>query len=176
MASIARHHAEWLSLVEVSGPFLSMPVLMRAFPQGLDVHESEVFRDLRLAYDEWQEDVNSERPDPALHGAWIDFVLRTVLGWDDQALKRGQDVPQTLAVQVKEHGVTLRPDLCLLTPADLPNPGSARMLVQVYPPGVGLERALRAQASAWSATPATRMMELLHGTGVRLGLVTNGEQ
>jgi hypothetical protein len=34
--SIARHHAEWLSLVEVSGPFLSMPVLLRVFPQGLD--------------------------------------------------------------------------------------------------------------------------------------------
>src|SRR5262249_35896469 len=34
--SIARHHAEWLSLVEVSGPFLSMPVLLEAFPTGLE--------------------------------------------------------------------------------------------------------------------------------------------
>jgi hypothetical protein len=25
--SIARHHAEWLSLIETSGPFLSLPVL-----------------------------------------------------------------------------------------------------------------------------------------------------
>ena len=33
--STARHHAEWLSLVEVSGAFLSQPVLLRAFPQGL---------------------------------------------------------------------------------------------------------------------------------------------
>ena len=38
MPSIARHHAEWLSLVEVSGPFLSMPVPLRVFPQGLDPH------------------------------------------------------------------------------------------------------------------------------------------
>ena len=30
--SIARHHAEWLSLVEVSGPFLSMPVLLKVLP------------------------------------------------------------------------------------------------------------------------------------------------
>ena len=37
--SIARHHAEWLSLLEISGPFLSMPVLLRAFPQGLDAHD-----------------------------------------------------------------------------------------------------------------------------------------
>ncbi len=27
--SDARHHADWLSLVEVSGPFVSLPVLMR---------------------------------------------------------------------------------------------------------------------------------------------------
>ncbi len=42
--SIARHHAEWLSLLEVSGPFLSMPVLLRVFPQGLDAHEPELSR------------------------------------------------------------------------------------------------------------------------------------
>ena len=34
--SVSRHHADWLSLVESSGPFLSLPVLLRAFPQGLD--------------------------------------------------------------------------------------------------------------------------------------------
>lgn len=32
--SVTRHHAEWLSLLEVSGPFLSMPVLLKAFPKG----------------------------------------------------------------------------------------------------------------------------------------------
>ena len=32
--SVARHHADWLSLVENSGPFLSMPVLMRVFPKA----------------------------------------------------------------------------------------------------------------------------------------------
>lgn len=34
--SIARHHAEWLSLLEITGPFLSMPVLIEAFRQGLE--------------------------------------------------------------------------------------------------------------------------------------------
>jgi four helix bundle protein len=32
----SRHHNEWLSLIEVSGPFLSVPVLEEVFPQGLD--------------------------------------------------------------------------------------------------------------------------------------------
>ena len=56
--SIARHHAEWLSLVEVSGPFLSLSVLMQAFPQGLEAHEPEPIRNLRMAYEEWQ--INQE--------------------------------------------------------------------------------------------------------------------
>jgi hypothetical protein len=36
----SRHHTEWLSLIEVSGPFLSVPVLERVFPQGL--HDKKV--------------------------------------------------------------------------------------------------------------------------------------
>ena len=42
--SIARHHAEWLSLIEISGPFLSMPVLLDIFPQGLDAHDPDLSR------------------------------------------------------------------------------------------------------------------------------------
>ena len=30
--STSRHHADWLSLVEVSGPFVSLPVLLEGFP------------------------------------------------------------------------------------------------------------------------------------------------
>jgi len=31
--SIAKHHAEWLSLIEVSGPFLSLPLIVQRFSQ-----------------------------------------------------------------------------------------------------------------------------------------------
>ena len=48
--STARHHSEWMNLVEVSGPFLSLPVLLRVFPQGLDAHDAEHARSLRLAF------------------------------------------------------------------------------------------------------------------------------
>ena len=82
--SIARHHSEWLSLVEVSGPFLSMPVLMRVFPQGLDAHDPETSARLRLAYEEWEENNEAGRtPNPAIHGAWVKFVLTNVLGLPD---------------------------------------------------------------------------------------------
>lgn len=36
--SIARHHNEWLSLLEVSGPFLSLPVLILARHALVNVH------------------------------------------------------------------------------------------------------------------------------------------
>ena len=78
--SIAKYHAEWLSLIEVSGPFLSMPVLLRVFPQGLIAHDPEKFRTLKLGYEEW-EDNNEAGPktNPALHPAWIKFVLTNIL-------------------------------------------------------------------------------------------------
>ena len=51
--SIARHHTEWLSLVPVSGPFLSLPVLMEAFNTGLEPHDPEHHRLLRQEYGVW---------------------------------------------------------------------------------------------------------------------------
>ena len=79
--SSARQHAEWLGLIEVSGPFLSMPVLERIFPQGLpkEHDESEVLKELRRAYAEWQDECEKAHPDPAIHQAWVRFVLRRVL-------------------------------------------------------------------------------------------------
>ena len=169
--SIARHHAEWLSLVEASGPFVSMPVLLKAFPQGLDAYDSEVMRQVRLAHDEWSDNQSGTAPDPGIHGAWVTFVLQEVLGFVDEVLlggaAGGQQIPSGLAVTVAEQGETLRPDWVI------GQGGEPRMLVQVYAPGQDLEKAVK--GSRWAASAATRMMELLHGTGVRLGLVTNGE-
>jgi hypothetical protein len=80
--SVSRHHADWLSLVESSGPFLSLPVLMRAFPQGLDPRDPEQAKQLRLAYEEWQEN-------PGLAGkqrAWVMHVLTQTLLYPKELL------------------------------------------------------------------------------------------
>lgn len=69
--SITRHHAEWLSLIEISGPFLSLPVLSQAFPQGLHAHHAERSKTLRLAFEEWDDNQDDLRPDPAIHREWI---------------------------------------------------------------------------------------------------------
>src|SRR5262249_43472058 len=47
------------------------------------------------------------------------------------------------------------------------------LLVQTYPPSQDLEKPIPDRH--WKASPATRMMELLHATSIRLGLITNGE-
>lgn len=101
--SITRHHNEWLSLVPNSGPFLSLPVLAQAFPQGLDAHDADHARRLRLAFDEWDDNQLGNRPDPSIHRAWMKFVLGETLGYDE-LLAEGQAIPQTLNSEVAEYG------------------------------------------------------------------------
>ncbi len=168
--STARHHTEWLSLLEISGPFLSLPVLLRALPQGLDALDGDLRSDLRLVYEEWLDNQGGLQPDPAIHRAWVEWVLRRLLEMPGEVL-RADGVGERFAVPVAEHGETLRPDLAIVDPD---NDHKARLLVQIVPPGQDLERRLK--GSAWSASPATRTMTLLHASGVRLGLVTNGER
>jgi hypothetical protein len=74
--SVSRHHADWLSLVEVSGPFVSLPVLVRIFPQGLEPRDPAQARALRAAYEEWQDNPAA----PGKQHAWVMHVLAAVLG------------------------------------------------------------------------------------------------
>jgi hypothetical protein len=68
----------------------------------------------------------------------------------------------------------LRPDLVVRNPKGGSDEGKPRLLIQVHPGDQELEKPLKLRS--WKASPATRMAELLHGTGVRLGLLTNGDQ
>lgn len=166
--SITRHHNDWLRLVPNSGPFLSLPVLATAFPQGLDVHDPDHARRLRQAFGEWDEDQLGQRPDPTLHRVWVRFVLGETLGYAD-LLAEGQAVPQSLKSDVAEYGETLRPDWVVADPATK----KVRLLVQVYPRSQALTKPVT--TSRWKTSPDTRMGQLLHDTGIRLGLATNGD-
>jgi hypothetical protein len=115
--SSAHHHTEWLGLIEQSGPFLSLPVLLRVFPQGLDTVGTAVRRRLTQAYGEWQASHETGKPDPALHQAWIRFVLEEVLELPASALRRDQALPRHLQLNRAEEGEILRPDLALMAPA-----------------------------------------------------------
>jgi hypothetical protein len=167
MPSTPRHHAEWLSLLEISGPFLSMPVLMDVFSSGLNDLETDTAAAMRNAYEEWLE----TNTDPAIQTAWIRFVLANLLDYEeDVVLLSGQAVPQGLQAHIAQQGVTLRPDMVLVEP-DTRKP---RLLVQTYASTQNLDKA--PTDSHWQASCASRMMEMLHALNVPLGLVTNGEQ
>ncbi|MCX7584909.1 Eco57I restriction-modification methylase domain-containing protein [Phenylobacterium sp. 58.2.17] len=161
---------EWLNLIEVSGPFLAVPVLRDVFPQGLEAPART--QRLRRAYDEWRDAVDQDDIDlTALHRAWIDEVMVSALEMDDQVLRRGGEIPERLRAAIPEHGVTLSPDLALMNPT---SSDDALLLIDVYDPDVDLDASRRFDGLA--ATPAERMVSLLRATGCPIGLVINGER
>ena len=162
--SVSRHHAEWLSLVEAQGAFLSIEELLKVFPQGLDAHDPEHFNLLKLAYDEW----SYEKFNPEIHRAWIDWVLQNTLEFPADLLK--QQIAPALTAKMAQYGESLSPDVVLVEP----DTGKPQLLVQIVPFDQGLEKSYK--KSRWTASPATRMLELLRGTNIGLGLLTNGEQ
>jgi len=172
--SQSNHHHDWLALIEISGPFLAVPVLKEAFPQGLEELDAAKRKRLRQAYDEWREALETDDPRFAdLHAAWIDEVLSRGLELDEDGrgdvLKRNGWCAAHLTVTLPEHAFSLSPDFAVVG-----NGGTPLMLVQTYSQDVDLDATQK--LDGWASTPAERMVTLCRATGCRLGLVTNGER
>lgn len=169
-------HDDWLSLIEISGPFLAVPVLKEAFPQGLEELDATKRKHLRQAYEEWREALELEDAQfPELHVAWIDEVLSRGLELDEDrksdVLKRADWCAANLQATLPEHSVTLSPDLAVV---DVQRASKPLLLIQTYAQDVDLDSTLR--QDSWAATPADRMVAMCRSLGCRLGLVTNGER
>ncbi|MCQ4235289.1 restriction endonuclease [Pseudomonas stutzeri] len=170
------HHHDWLSLIEISGPFLAVPVLKEAFPQGLEELDGTKRKRLRQAYEEWREALELEDAQFAeLHAAWIDEVLSRGLELNEDGkgdvLKRADWCAANLQASLPEHGVTLSPDFAVI---DEQSANKPLLLIQTYSQDVDLDSTLKQNGLA--ATPADRMVQLCRSLGCRLGLVTNGER
>lgn len=167
--SAASEYAELLKLIEVSGPFISLPVFKEVFPQGLVKDSSDQTRELREIYEEWQE---ARKQSPGVvsptEREWLRAVFTVLLEWPAEYLAEHNAIPQNLAYFVAQHRETLRPDLVLME-GEKP-----RLLITILPPTQQPDR--RPAATTWNATCAGRMAELLHATRIPLGLVTNGER
>jgi hypothetical protein len=165
-------HAEWLSLIEISGPFLTVSMLDKAFPQGLEAVETPRRQKLRAAYEEWREAVDQEdRLLPELHREWVRLVLTEMLEYDHESLVHAGDWPDELpSVSSQEHAGTFKPDWIVHSPAD----GKPRLFITVLPPDTDLESVQR--GDGWPVSLQERMTLLCRTHGVRVGLLTDGER
>lgn len=148
MVTQTQHH-DWLSLVEISGPFLADPVLKEAFPQGLEELDGGKRKRLRQAYEEWRDALETDDPRFAdLHAAWIDEVLSRGLELDEDGrgdvLKRKDWCAAHLNVALPEYGISLSPDFAVVGNGDTP-----LMLVHAYGQDVDLDATYK--LDSWSA-------------------------
>ena len=114
------HHAEWLSLIDISGPFLAEPVLKDAFPQGLEGLDPAKRRTVRQAYDEWREALDLDDPDFAENSPRVDRSGSEAESWSStktaagDVLKSAEKLPNTVRCELPEHGISLRPDYAVM--------------------------------------------------------------
>ncbi|NKI41629.1 hypothetical protein HFV08_10330 [Streptomyces sp. LD120] len=184
-----QQHLDWLNLVEVSGPFLTLPVLLRSWPQ-LEGVPSGRRADIRLHHGIWQDDrKGAGRLD------WIGFQLRTLLEWDDalhlregagqfgdggESLAEDDTLLDRFAVSPPGSDTTVRPDFALVRPGTDPTAepdtaGTAQhvpILGLVLPPDTVPTRRIR--DDSWAASGVDRLAHVLRHHGVELGLVTDG--
>ncbi|MFC8305384.1 Eco57I restriction-modification methylase domain-containing protein [Streptomyces olivaceus] len=184
-----QQHLDWLNLVEVSGPFLTLPVLLRTWPQ-LEGVPSGRRADIRLHHGIWQDDrKGAGRLD------WIGFQLRTLLEWDDalhlregagqfgdsgESLAENDKLLDRFAVSPPGSDTTVRPDFALVRPGTDPTTepdtaGTAQhvpILGLVLPPDTVPTRRIRDES--WAASGVDRLAHVLRHHGVELGLVTDG--
>lgn len=161
---------EWLSLVDISGPFLAASVLERVFPQGLEKVETPRRQRLRSAYEEWRDAVDDEDTQlREMHSAWVLMVLQDMLEYEDAVLVSRQALDGKCIYRAPEHGVEAMPDYAVRR-----DDGKCCMLVSVWPPETDLEKVV--SGDPWPASPLERMTLLCRANEVRLGLVTDGER
>ncbi|GEL18374.1 Eco57I restriction-modification methylase domain-containing protein [Pseudonocardia asaccharolytica] len=163
-----QQHRDWLALVEVTGPFLSLPVLRATWP-SLEAIEPDEREELRRAHGRWR--LGGEQR------AWVEYVLRELLGWAGELRWADGDGDglEPLAVAVPEHDTTVEPSFALVEPGTgdgAVKPDGVRLLGMVCEPGAA--PTARVRDSAWAATPVDRLAQLCRYHGVELGLVTDG--
>lgn len=167
----ASQHAEWLSLIEVSGPFLAISMLEKAFPQGLESVETFKRQRIRSAYEEWVEAVEKEDKQLSeLHYEWIQLVLREILEYDDECLASNNILDAPYRVTSPEQAGSFTPDLIIHGVEDR----KPRLFISIQNPDVEFESIQN--NDGWVASLVERMTVLCRINDVRLGIITNGER
>lgn len=161
----AQQHRDWLSLVEVEGPFLSLPVLRDAWPT-LDSLDKPTREQLRLEHAAWQADpIAGQR-------IWIEYVLRDLLDWGSDLHWVDTSDIDTLGIDVSEHDTRVVPTFALIQPGKEVEPATKELAGLICAPGT--HPAARIAGDDWAANSVDRLAHLCRKRDIQLGLVTDG--
>ena len=157
----AAAHIDWLRVLAIDGPFLSLPVLLRAMPNGPE----PLPPGSRAALREQLQLVEDAESTPA---EFARYLLHEFLAFPTEAVAWGAS-PQLspLKTIIETHRVELRPTAAIF------DNGKPTLLVLVVNRA---DQKLTAvdREEAWPISPIERLRTLCRATGVRCGLVTNG--
>ncbi|WP_433784632.1 Eco57I restriction-modification methylase domain-containing protein [Actinomycetospora sp. CA-101289] len=189
-----RKRHSWLELLQTSGPFLTLPVVHRVFPDGLPPVSADRRGAVRHVVERMLATQGEERR------AVIDELLSGVLDWGEH---HRDDLPDALGALVVEHRVTVHPDLAFVVdeaeesipdedvpdddaggsdddaaeaaePTGPPSGGASpwRLFGRIEP--WGTHPLARTTRDGWTANAAERLAVLLRARDVPVGLVTDG--
>lgn len=170
-SQIGEQHLTWLQALPGDGPFLTVPVLVEAFPTGLELTTPERAAVFKHAYADYRTATSSQQENA--RQAFITATVRDVLDW------RGHYDPSETTTSRFTHTtaafkVTTTPAFALWPddPADLHDLTNVEptMLGFVWPTDVALNRRM---LDGWAATPIDRAAAALRHHNVPLGVVTN---
>lgn len=171
---VAITHEDWLSLCDPEQPWFTLPVMKRAFPQGLNRISSIARTEHKVRWDEVR--------DAADRTEYTEWLLRESLSWRAD-YRVGDQLPEDLAAGIAEQGVTVAPNGAYFPTSPSPvgvlgdlSPDEAapapRVLVFTLP--AGTDPATRPR-DGWSATWIQRAAQCCRQFKVPLALVTDGD-
>jgi hypothetical protein len=169
---VNQHDAhEWWSRLRHQGLLLSPVVMLERFPSAPEKPPFHAAARLRNAYNRFSSTADTRKDVPEIEQsailAWADCLLEHYVGHGGQRLARQHSIPErlTAVVRIGTRSDTIRPHRVIY--ADDEGKVPAVLVMADTSPQVGRGRGRTAYA---------RFLELLRGTGHRLGLLTNGQQ
>jgi hypothetical protein len=164
IGAVRHQHATWLALIESGGPFLTLPVLTVALPQGLDPVRKPAMDRLRLGWSAWDADQHAKNPERA-QATWIAHVVADLLDWQEDA---DFDPPAGAWEHTEpESG----PRTAAAFTLNNPETGGPAFLGFTVPVGTSLTAR---STDGWSASPLDRVAITLREHDIPLGLLTDG--
>ena len=158
----------WWSELRQSGMIISPAVLNEFLPEAIgpiDYYRNERLRNAFTAFASWSQQVHGD--DKTGLYKWLDAVLEDFLGYENRVWQKHSSISEVFKVSASRRGgPALNPSRVLLNDGDVKQP---RLLVSIDSTSkrIGMGRGRNEYSS---------FLELLRGTSVPLGILTNGWQ